>query len=152
MSKMTTVFSHSRFPFPRYYPVSGHGLPLWEDILKRKNKREARSVTCPRSLSCEMHPNPELCEQLHRGTLAGGWISATILPIITDIAPPLLLYVCREARRFTEESRILSSIPTTASRTGPVYIWAMGTGTAKQQERASLVQRVSGKSDTCPIS
>lgn len=88
MSKMTTVFSHSRFPFPRYYPVSGHGLPLWEDILKRKNKREARSVTCPRSLSCEMHPNPELCEQLHRGTLAGGWISATILPIITDIVPP----------------------------------------------------------------
>lgn len=87
MSKMTTIFSHSRFPFPRYYPVSSHGLPLWEDILKRKIKRETRSVTCPRSLSCEMHSNPELCEQLHRGTLAGGWYSATLLPIMTDIAP-----------------------------------------------------------------
>lgn len=88
MSKMTTIFSHSRFPFPRYYPVSSHGLPLWEDIMKRKIKRETRSVTCPRSLSCEMHSNPESCEQLHRGTLAGGWYSATLLPIMTDIAPP----------------------------------------------------------------
>lgn len=87
MSKMTTIFSHSRFPFPRYYPVSSHGLPLWEDIMKRKIKRETRSVTCPRSLSCEMHSNPESCEQLHRGTLAGGWYSATLLPIMTDIAP-----------------------------------------------------------------
>lgn len=157
MSKMTTIFSHSRFPFPRYYPVSSHGLPLWEDILKRKIKRETRSVTCPRSLSCEMHSNPELCEQLHRGTLAGGWYSATLLPIMTDIAPSppsnttLLLYVCREARRFTAESSVQSSIPTTANRTGPVCVWVTGAGTA-QHDHASLVQRVSGKSDICPIS
>lgn len=141
MSKMTTIFSHSRFPFPRYYPVSSHGLPLWEDILKRKIKRETRSVTCPRSLSCEMHSNPELCEQLHHGTLAGGWYSATLLPIMTDIAPhprntTLLLYVCREARRFTAESSILSSIPTTATQN-----WAcvcLGYGCRHSTTRACL--------------